>query len=230
MNNNPCLQHGTVKILFLLQRSEAGFNLCVTWTQVVCTCWRERGWISLLLGIQYEHIYAQVCFSKHLKLFSHTAERASDGTQNLIPQGHRRHTLFIFLLSLGYSKLSQTLSPPTTTTFLLPSTRTNFRNLLNLLPIDFPPEFTLLLKIQRIKKGDTPHHQCGYIHILPHELWNMPAKAHTNCTYTHTCPHAHSGKSLETSFNSVWLLGDLTGPRSKGEFKKWLLWRRERWC
>lgn len=65
-------------------------------------------------------------------------------------------TLFIFLLSLGYGKLFQPLSTPTTT-FLLPPARLNFRNLMNLLPINFPPEFTLLLKIQRIKKGDTLH-------------------------------------------------------------------------
>lgn len=173
------------------------------------------------LGILYEHIYAGVCFSKHLKLFSHTAKQSQRRDTKPHTTRSSSTTLYsYFLLSLGYSKLFQTLSPPTTTTFLLPSTRTNFRNLLNLLPIDFPPEFTLLLKIQRIKKGDTPHHQCGYIHILPHSCEICPQKTHTYCKYTRTRPHAHSGKSLETSFNSVWLLGDLTGPRSKGEFEK----------
>lgn len=65
----------------------------------------------------------------------------------------RCHTIHI-LPPLGCGKLIHSLSPPRAT-FLLPPARLTFRNLQNLLPIDFPLEFGLLLKSLMIKKEIT---------------------------------------------------------------------------
>ena len=141
----------------------------------------------MLLGV-----CACVCLNFFF-LFSY-AKRAKDTkphtTRSLTP-----HSIHIFILFGLWQALPTTLAPPTITTFLLPPARLNFRNLLNLLPIDFPPEFTLLLKIQRIKKRRYPLHQCGYIHILPHSCGftlKYDCKIHTYCTHTCTHPDTHT--------------------------------------
>lgn len=152
---------------------------------------------SLLRGI----ICAQLCVSVSAcvstNCFPIWLSSASDRTPNLIPQGHPLHTLFIFLLSLGYGNFFQPLSRPTTTIFLLPPTRLNFRNILNLLPIDFPPEFTLLLKIRSIKKGDTFNTNVDtyrYYHtVVKTGLHN----SHLLCIYMHTPGYTHWLRSRE---------------------------------
>lgn len=134
----------------------------------VCKCRSEGAFLSA-----YGHnMCTAVCececvrFNKHLNCFPIWLSSASDRTPNLIPQGHPLHTLFIFLLSLGYGNLFQPLSRPTTTIFLLPPTRLNFRNILNLLPIDF--RVHTLIEDSEHQKGRYLQHQCGYIQILPH--------------------------------------------------------------
>ncbi len=105
------------------------------------------------------HLCVCVCvfLRKSLNCFPIWLSRAGEGRKT----SHHKvidATLYSYFYSLWVMVNSSNPSqrpPLTTTTFLLPPARSNFRNLLNLLPIDFPPEFTLLLKIQRIKRGDT---------------------------------------------------------------------------
>lgn len=160
----------------------------------VCKCRSEGAFLSA-----YGHnMCTAVCececvrFNKHLNCFPIWLSSASDRTPNLIPQGHPLHTLFIFLLSLGYGNLFQPLSRPTTTIFLLPPTRLNFRNILNLLPIDFPPEFTLLLKIQSIKKGDTFNAKVDTYRYY-HTVVKQACRIHSYCAYTCTRQDTHTG-------------------------------------
>lgn len=145
-------------------------------------------------------------FQLTLGLFSNLANQSEHGTQNLIPQGHWHHTLFIVLLLLGCGKLLQPLFAPHHNAFYRLPLDKSFHNHCNLLPADFPTEFMISFKIQRIKKGDTLK-----IHILP-----QSRTFKLKCTFK---IHTSSGSAVETSFNNVWLLGALTGPWSKGEFK-----------
>lgn len=91
--------------------------------------------------------------------------------------GHKtlNHKVMDSLLYWGYSNFFQHLSQPSTTIFFLPGTRVNSCNILNLLQIDFPPEFTLLLKIQGIRKGDRFHTKANIYRYIPY-LLNMPAE------------------------------------------------------
>lgn len=90
--------------------------------------------------------------------------------------GHKtlKHKVIDSVLYRDYSNFFQHLSQPSTTIFFLPATRVNSRNILNLLQIDFPPEFTLLLKIQGIRKGDRFH--TNNIYRYTPYLLNMPAE------------------------------------------------------
>lgn len=107
-------------------------------------------------------VFVRVCaFQLTLELFSNLANQSEHGTQNLIPQGHRQNTIHIFTLDgLWQAPATPLCTPPQP--FLLPPSRQSFRNHLNVLPIDFPTDFIISFKIQRIKKGDTLK-----IHILP---------------------------------------------------------------
>lgn len=89
--------------------------------------------------------------------------------------GHKtlNHKVIDSVLYWGYSNFFQHLSQPSTTIFFLPATRVNSHNILNLLQIDFPPEFTLLLKIQGIKKGNRFHTKANIYRYTPY-LLNMP--------------------------------------------------------
>lgn len=134
-----------------------------------------------------------VCFSKRLNCFPIWLSRASEGQKTSY---HKviDATLYSYFYSLWVmASASKPLSPPTTTTFLLPPARPNFRNLQNLQPIDFPPEFTLLLKIQRIKKGDilnTNVDTYTYYHTVVPSNWNMATKfTLTVHIYVHTPTH-----------------------------------------
>lgn len=111
--------------------------------------------------------------------------------------GHKtlNHKVIDSVLYWGYSNFFQHLSQPCRTIFFLPATRVNSRNILNLLQIDFPPEFTLLLKIQGIRKGDRFHTKANIYRYTPY-LLNMPAEfafiVHVHALTT--------GKDLETLF------------------------------
>lgn len=105
-----------ISLTVKLGRPFENVRIYINWT--MCTRSADRVHFFLLLVVQHLGICNSVCaFQQTLELFSHLANQSEQGTQNLIPQGHRHHTLFIFLLSQGYGKLFQPLLLPTTTTF-----------------------------------------------------------------------------------------------------------------
>lgn len=111
--------------------------------------------------------------------------------------GHKtlNHKVIDSVLYWGSSNFFQHLSQPSTTIFFLPATRANSHNILNLLQIDFPPEFTLLLKIQGIRKGDRFHTKANVYRYAPY-LLNMPAEF----AFIVRVHALTTGKDLETLF------------------------------
>lgn len=118
------------------------------------------------------NMYVRICgFQQNTQLFSHLAMQSL----TLIPQGHRRHNVVLLKTS-----------PLAITTRLLPPASRQYT-------IDFPQEFTLLLEIQRIKKGDMPSTpKWMHTHLTPRRF--LHTVMHTYCT--EKCTHTHASLNL----------------------------------
>ena len=140
----------------------------------VCVWSAERtGPIWLPFGAD---VRIAVCYNNRLTAFPIWLSQRSEGGKASYHKVKRSkpHSLFIFFLPSS-GDIKPLFSPP----FLLPPARLNFRNLLNLLPIDFPPEFPLLLKIQQRKQKVLPTlMQIHKTYIHTHSLTHMRMQPH----------------------------------------------------
>lgn len=196
-----------IKILFLWQKKAVPvLSGCLPSNEFNCVHGLSRQRALRSAFCFFFTLCVHLCVSADARnyLFPRTANQSEQGTQNLTPQGHRRHTRFIFLLCLGYGGLSK----PSRPLFYCLPTGQNFRNLLNLLPIDFPPEFTILLKIQRNEKGRHPQHtsvdRYTYYAAVA-RLQNSPRIVHIRArTNMHTVAKLWRPLLIVPGFKGIW--------------------------
>ena len=189
---------------FVLMKTASSLKMSLyrcnsVWDQV-------KGRFFLVMGTMIVH--SCVCVgTQMLELFHIQLKCTLNRTQNLYHKVINSKIYSYFYSLLRNGSFFQSLSRPGVAILLLPPAGSRFRDVLNMPWIDFPSEFTLLLKIQSIKWGDnfnTNVDSCRYCHTVVKQA----CRNHTNCKYT--CTHWPSSGDL--CFNSVWYLGDLTGP------------------